>query len=66
MAHLVLAMACQQLGQTDEARRELAAGRELVEEKLRRRRDRGSPVLGFWFDWEFARILFRESTALIQ
>ena len=63
-AHLVLAMACQQLAQTGEARAELAAGRDIVEGKFRSPMDRGSPVLGFWFDWDFARILLRESTAL--
>ena len=27
--------------------------------------DHGTPVQGFWFDWEFARIMLAESGALI-
>lgn len=64
-AHLILAMACQQLGRTDEARTEFAVGRDLVEAKFKGHMDRGTPVQGFWFDWNFARILLRESAALI-
>lgn len=64
-AHLVLAMAAQQLGHVDEARAELEAGRELVEGKFKGRMDRGTPVQGFWFDWDFARLLLRETTALL-
>ena len=65
-AQLVLAMACQQLSRVDEARAAFAAGREIVESKYRSHMDRGSPVQGFWFDWDFARILFRESAALVD
>ena len=65
-AHLILGMACQRLGRTDEARAELAAGRDLVEGKFKGHLDRGTPVQGFWFDWDFARILLRESTALVE
>ncbi len=64
-AHVVLAMACQQLDRTAEARRELAAGREIIDGKFQGHFDRGNPVLGFWFDWAFARILLREGSTLL-
>jgi serine/threonine protein kinase len=61
-AHVILALSCQRLGRVAEARTELLAGREIVESKSRTRADRGTPVQGFWFDWEFVQILLREST----
>jgi eukaryotic-like serine/threonine-protein kinase len=65
-AQLVLAMACEKLGRTDEALAAFAAGREVVEAKFKGHWDRGTPVQGFWFDWDFARILLRESSALVE
>ena len=66
-ARVILAMAYHQLGRTAEAQTELRTGREIVESKLNKGRpDRGTPIQGFWFDWAFARILLRESTALIE
>jgi tetratricopeptide (TPR) repeat protein len=65
-ARVILAMSCQQLGRVDDARAELAAGREIVETKFRSPVDRGTPVKGFWFDWAFARILLRETIALVD
>ena len=64
-AHLIFAMASRQLGQTEDALAGLAAGRDIVEGKFKGRLDRGTPVQGFWFDWDFARILFRECTELV-
>lgn len=64
-AHLILALACHGLARDDEARKELALGRDIVEAKFRTKLDRGSPVQGFWFDWIFAQILLRESAALV-
>jgi tetratricopeptide (TPR) repeat protein len=65
-AQVILAMAYHRLGQTAEARAELAAGREIVESKFKTRLDAGGPVQGFWFDWLFARILLRESLAQLE
>jgi hypothetical protein len=58
-------MAAHQLGRAAEARAELSAAREIVENKFRGRVDRGTPVQGFWFDWAFARILLREGAGLM-
>jgi len=60
-AHVILALACQQLGRTGEARLEMANGHDIIEGKFKVPIDRGTPVQGFWFDWVFARILLREA-----
>jgi eukaryotic-like serine/threonine-protein kinase len=65
-AHVILAMACDRRGRGDEARAELKAGRDIIAAKFRSRLDRGTPVQGFWFDWEFARILLREAQAQVD
>ena len=65
-ARVILAMAYHRLGRPDEARAELLAGREIVEGKFKSRLDAGGPVQGFWFDWLFARILLRESMAVLE
>jgi serine/threonine protein kinase len=64
-AHVILAMALQQLHRPVEARSDLALGREAIDGKLRLGLDRGSAPYGFWFDWIFARILLREAQGLI-
>jgi len=65
-ARVILAMACERLGQTGEAHSELAQARSVIDDKFKRELDRGTGVQGFWFDWLFARILLREATALID
>jgi hypothetical protein len=65
-AHVILALACQQLGRTGEARSEMANGRDIIEGKFKVPIDRGTPVQGFWFDWVFARILLREAAVLVE
>jgi eukaryotic-like serine/threonine-protein kinase len=65
-ARIILAMSCHRLGRDAEARAELAAGREIIESKFSQRLDAGGPVQGFWFDWAFARVLLRESLALLE
>jgi serine/threonine protein kinase len=62
---VILALACQQRGQADEARNELAQGRRFVEDKFQQGLDRGDEGTGLWYDWVFARILLREADALI-
>ncbi len=66
-ARVILAMSCQHLGQTGEARSELTQARSMIEDKFKKNGlDRGTGVQGFWFDWIFARILLGEATALIE
>jgi hypothetical protein len=65
-ARIILAMAEEQAGHHDSAQAELAGARELVNARLRSPPDRGTPTQGFWFDWVFARILLRESTASLS
>jgi tetratricopeptide (TPR) repeat protein len=65
-AQIILAMSYHRLGRDAEARTELQAGRDIVDSKFRQRLDAGGPVQGFWFDWAFARVLLRESVALLE
>jgi eukaryotic-like serine/threonine-protein kinase len=65
-ARIILAMSFHRLDRDDEAQSELVAGREIIESKFSQRLDAGGPVQGFWFDWAFARILLRESVALLE
>ena len=65
-AQVILALSRHQQGRRDEARAALAVAREIIESKSKTRVGRGTPVQGFWFDWDFALILQREATALIE
>jgi eukaryotic-like serine/threonine-protein kinase len=65
-ARAILAMSCQKLGKSGEARVQLEEARQIVDNKLKNQLDQGNPVQGFWFDWVFARILLNEATALID
>jgi tetratricopeptide (TPR) repeat protein len=58
---ILLAMADQRRGRTEDARAELSQGRELVDAKFKAGLERGDGELGFWFDWVFARILLQEA-----
>ncbi|MDP0501811.1 MAG: serine/threonine-protein kinase [Verrucomicrobiota bacterium JB022] len=62
----IQAMAEARLGRIDSARASLALATELTETRNPNRADRGTPVLGFWFDWAFARIILREATTLVE
>ncbi len=66
-AGAILAMARERLGQPEQARADLLAARELLENRLRSGMDRGrgTPVQGFWFDYAFARILLKEAEAVV-
>jgi serine/threonine protein kinase len=66
-ADAILAMARAQLGEPAQARVDLQAARELLENRLKSGMDRGrgTPVQGFWFDYAFARILLREATDVV-
>jgi len=60
-ARIILGMSLDRLNSSELARAELSKAEDLVKEKFRYPLDHGSAVHGFWFDWEFARILLRES-----
>jgi hypothetical protein len=62
---LISAMAKFQDGQIAEARSQLARGREVIESKFASDSYAGDAGQGFWYDWEFARILEREAVARI-
>jgi tetratricopeptide (TPR) repeat protein len=64
-ARVILALADQRLGQTSEARTELAQAREIIENQYKSQLERGTPMQGFWFDWDFARILLREAQRVV-
>ncbi len=64
-AQAILAMALYRLGQDEEARNELAAGKSEVSARMNGElqvHDGSS----YWFDWGVARILVREAEALLQ
>jgi serine/threonine protein kinase len=65
-AHIIQAIACDQLNEREEARSELAQGRKLVEAEFAGALQEGSGASGFWYDWLFARILLREAGGLIE
>jgi len=65
--HAMLAMTYHQLGQSENARAELAQSREIIENKLVNGLDvGGAGNQGFWFDWQVGNILLREATGLIE
>ncbi len=65
-AYAILAMAYRQLGRPEEARSGLATSREIIQSRSGSSPGRGTPVLGFWFDWALVRILLHEAGALIE
>jgi hypothetical protein len=69
VAQLFLAMAHQKLGQVTEARRELAAGRNLVEYLRTRyttKESTGEELMNYgWTEWVIADVILREAEALI-
>ena len=66
MARLLLAMSCQQQRRSQEARSELASGREIIENKFKGPIDAGTAGQGYWADWVVDRILLREATVLVE
>ena len=63
---LVLAMAHYRLGQVDQARAELIAARQQVQQHIDQGLQVGNGMDGFWFDWLFAKILSQEASNLIE
>ncbi len=64
-ARIILAMACHQLHQDDEARSELVRGGEVIESRFATPLNIGNDAQGQWFDWLIARIYLREAMALV-
>ena len=62
-AHVITAMAERKLGNVEAAERHLFEAREIFATKHNGLPSRGTPVQGFWFDWEFARALMNEASA---
>ena len=62
----ILAMAYHQLGQTEQARSELAESRELIEERSKTPFVAYEDWHGWWFDWFLGRLLEREAAAMIE
>lgn len=65
-AHIIEAMSCYQLGETNESVSELEEGRKLVDAEFSKGLEEGNGLKGFWYDWLFARILLREADSLIN
>jgi eukaryotic-like serine/threonine-protein kinase len=63
--HVILALSWQRLDNHASAKSELALARKLIGGKKDNPLQRGNAQDGFWFDWLFARILFREAEAMI-
>ena len=70
MEHIVLAMAYSRLNQPENARLELAAGREPIEKRLPdgpgKIVDLGDFSTGNWHDWVIAYFLLREAEKLVK
>ena len=62
----ILAMSYHQLGQAEPARSELAASRELIEERSKTAFVANEDWHGWWFDWFLGRSLEREAAAMIE
>ena len=65
-AHVLLAMADQQLHRREEARTEFEDARARIENRFKGGLERGDGPQGFWFDWVFARTLLREASNMLQ
>jgi hypothetical protein len=63
---IILAMSSWQTGQTNVAQLHLQAAREAIQARLQSGSDRGDNGTGYWYDWLFARILFREASTLVH
>jgi hypothetical protein len=60
MAHIILAMACRDLGQIDESQRQLSLARDVIEK--RSNLEAGTRMDDFWFDWVFAQVLLEAAS----
>ena len=65
-AHVLLAMADQQLHRHEEARIEFGDARARIDNKFKSGLERGDGPQGFWFDWVFARVLLGEAQNMME
>jgi tetratricopeptide (TPR) repeat protein len=63
---VIEAMALSQKGQTEAARGQLAQARQMIDANWPAGQDRGDAAHGYWFDWVFARVLWREATTALD
>ena len=63
---VILALCENKLGNSAEARAELATGRQLIEKQAKAGMIFGNGDQGFWFDWVLSEILEREAIADIE
>ena len=61
--HAILALSYHKLGQSENARSELAQSRELIDNKFKEGLLLGDGGQGYWFDWILGQILEREAIA---
>jgi serine/threonine protein kinase len=59
-AHVILAMACRDMGQADESQRQLLLARDIIGKRLATSLEAGGKSEGFWFDWVFAQVLMKK------
>jgi serine/threonine protein kinase len=64
-ARTILAMIYFQEGKQSQAQTELASADRTISSRFRTPLDAGSRDEGFWFDWQFARILLREAKTTV-
>jgi serine/threonine protein kinase len=64
--YAIMAMSDWQLGQTENARSELAQSRQLIEAKFKAGLNLGNGGEGYWFDWVLGQILEQEAIADIE
>jgi eukaryotic-like serine/threonine-protein kinase len=64
-AHLILAMSLERGGKHEAALSELEQARKILESGFDAGLKHGRWDRGLWFDWVFARVLFREAAELL-
>ena len=63
---VILAMSLFHEGNVEEATKQLARARKIVDAGFAQRLDKGDGKAGYWYDWVFARILLREAESTIR
>jgi len=65
-ARVILALACERLGQSAGARQQLEQARAAVGKKFSSGLEGGNKADGFWYDWVFARALLDEAEQAVK
>jgi hypothetical protein len=66
LAQTLLSMANERLQRPDQARLQLAAARDLIQPKFSDALQSNGDTDDFWFEWLYARVLWREARAMID